>query len=434
MQRPLAVDGERAAVEQHLRAGAASARTGGSTAPDQEPAAVQPGERREALPPGGEEDPLAQRRQHGRGGGGEIRHACQSSPGAGAPAGPAEHEQRHAGRRGAAARRARSSSPRTGGWRRRPRRCRCPRSQAASPSAPPKPPIRTSPAGSRGRRARPASETDHGQPGVGERRRQRPRLGGAAEDQSTAQVAASGRPSRGGCPGTARRSAPRPPRSRRGAPDARPRATCAGDVGERAADDQLVGRGWRGRPPRPGSPRRRCRISSRDHRVDPLHGQVQHHRAAGSRRSVARSSPGGIAVARSAVRVRMTSGPPPGTVSSRPSAAAAAAKAGTPGAQSYGTPAASSRRICSATALNTDGSPECSRATSRPGRVRRDHLGDDLVEGQVRGVDQAGARRARVQHLRPGPGCPAYRQTGDAAIRSLRPQRDADRRRPGRRR
>jgi hypothetical protein len=49
---------------------------------------------------------------------------------------------------------------------------------------------------------------------------------------------------------------------------------------------------------------------------------------------VARSSPGGIAVARSAVRVRITVWATPGTVNSRPSEAAAAANAGTPGVTS----------------------------------------------------------------------------------------------------
>ena len=83
-------------------------------------------------------------------------------------------------------------------------------------------------------------------------------------------------------------------------------------------------------------------------RVDALHGQVQHERAR-LRPSVARSSPGGIGVARAAMRVRITVWPTPGTVSSRRSAAAAAANAGTPGTISYGTPSASSRRICSAT-------------------------------------------------------------------------------------
>ena len=49
---------------------------------------------------------------------------------------------------------------------------------------------------------------------------------------------------------------------------------------------------------------------------------------------VARSSPGGMAVARSAVRVRITVCATPGTVNSRPRVAAAAAKAGTPGVTS----------------------------------------------------------------------------------------------------
>ena len=68
--------------------------------------------------------------------------------------------------------------------------------------------------------------------------------------------------------------------------------------------------------------------------VDPLHGQVQHQRRAGDAPSVARSSPGGIGVARADVRVRITVCPTPGTVSSRLSEAAAAANAGTPGTTS----------------------------------------------------------------------------------------------------
>ena len=47
--------------------------------------------------------------------------------------------------------------------------------------------------------------------------------------------------------------------------------------------------------------------------------------------SVRRSSPAGIAVDRVATRVNVTVCATPGTVNSRPSAAAAAANAGTPG-------------------------------------------------------------------------------------------------------
>ena len=60
----------------------------------------------------------------------------------------------------------------------------------------------------------------------------------------------------------------------------------------------------------------------------------------------------------------------------------------------------SSRRTCSATALQIERSPECSRATSWPGRVRRDILRLDLVERQRRGVDQPRVRRAVREQLR----------------------------------
>src|SRR3954464_6653901 len=94
-----------------------------------------------------------------------------------------------------------------------------------------------------------------------------------------------------------------------------------------------------------------------------------------------------------------------GTVSSRRSAAAAAAKAGTPGVMSHGMPSSSRRRACSATALYTDRSPECRRGTSWAGagaaggragdvvagRVSGGELGDDLVQRQVARVDEAGA-------------------------------------------
>ena len=58
----------------------------------------------------------------------------------------------------------------------------------------------------------------------------------------------------------------------------------------------------------------------------------------------------GIAVERAWVRVRTTDWATSGTVSSRPTRAAAAAYAGTPGTTSQGTPAASRRRDCSCSA------------------------------------------------------------------------------------
>ena len=62
------------------------------------------------------------------------------------------------------------------------------------------------------------------------------------------------------------------------------------------------------------------------------------------------SSPSGIADARTAVRVSTTDWHTPGSVSSTPSVAAAAAKAGTPGVMVQGIPSPSSRRACSAIA------------------------------------------------------------------------------------
>ena len=70
--------------------------------------------------------------------------------------------------------------------------------------------------------------------------------------------------------------------------------------------------------------------------------------------------------ARPGVRVSTTDCARPGRVSSACSAAAAAAKLGTPGVTSKGMFSARSRRICSPIADQTDRSPECSRATSWP--------------------------------------------------------------------
>ena len=64
----------------------------------------------------------------------------------------------------------------------------------------------------------------------------------------------------------------------------------------------------------------------------------------------ASDSVSGIAVERAWVRVSTTDCVTSGTVSSRPTAAAAAAYAGTPGHTSHATPAASRRAVCSARA------------------------------------------------------------------------------------
>ena len=61
-------------------------------------------------------------------------------------------------------------------------------------------------------------------------------------------------------------------------------------------------------------------------------------------------SPEGIAVERACARVSTTDCATSGTVSSRPTSAAAAAYAGTPGVTSHGTPASSSRCACSVSA------------------------------------------------------------------------------------
>jgi hypothetical protein len=67
--------------------------------------------------------------------------------------------------------------------------------------------------------------------------------------------------------------------------------------------------------------------------------------------NTARVSLAGIAEARPPTRVSTRLCARPGTVSSRCSAAAAAAKAGTPGVRVKGIPCLRSRLICSATAL-----------------------------------------------------------------------------------
>ena len=62
----------------------------------------------------------------------------------------------------------------------------CSRSQAASPSTPPKPPIRTSPDGQCGVAHPPGQRRHHVDTGADQGRRERPGLGGAAEDQDRA--------------------------------------------------------------------------------------------------------------------------------------------------------------------------------------------------------------------------------------------------------
>ena len=148
--------------------------------------------------------------------------------------------------------------------------------------------------------------------------------------------------------------------------------------------------------------------------------------------SAASSSPGGIGVARAAVRVSTTVWPTPGRVSSWRSAAAAAANAGTPGTICHGTPAASSRRACSATALKIDGSPLCSRTTSCPARCAATSSAMICVEVQVGGVDQPRRRRGVPPAPRRGtrlPGVQHDRRGGDQPLGAHREQ--VRRARPG---
>ena len=69
-------------------------------------------------------------------------------------------------------------------------------------------------------------------------------------------------------------------------------------------------------------------------------------------------SPSGMADARPEVRVNTSDCATPGSVSSFPKAAAAAAKAGTPGVMSYSMSNSRKRRSCSPMADQTDRSPE----------------------------------------------------------------------------
>ena len=99
------------------------------------------------------------------------------------------------------ARRARSWWPRTGGSRRRRRRCVRPCSQRRSPSTPPNPPMRTAPTGSAGSGTRPASELTMSTCGCSRAANARA-LSGAAEQQHPHQCGRPGcavRPNTGSC-------------------------------------------------------------------------------------------------------------------------------------------------------------------------------------------------------------------------------------------
>ena len=127
-------------------------------AADQEPGLVHGGERGQPLPSGGEEHPPPERRAAAR----RRRQrvdlvpACRRSPAV--HGGADQAEQRHPGR-GARGGGVGRDALRANGCVASTTAATCwARSQSARPSAPPKPPIRTSPAGSAGSRTRPASE------------------------------------------------------------------------------------------------------------------------------------------------------------------------------------------------------------------------------------------------------------------------------------
>ena len=205
--------------------------------------------------------------------------------------------------------------------------------------------------------------------------------------------------------------------------------TCVGDVGQGAAQDDLVGPagigddGDRavGAVVRAAARRRRRRCAA------PPGAARAWRRSGRAWRGPRRPA---SAVARAAIRVSTTVWPTPGTVSSRRSAAAAAAKAGTPGRDVVGhARPRRGGRICSAIALNTDGSPEHSRATSCPAACAATSSATISSRVRSRGVDQPGAGRAVLQQLgrhqaarRTGtPGTAASSRRARRVIRSAAP-------------
>ena len=117
------------------------------------------------------------------------------------------------------------------------------------------------------------------------------------------------------------------------------------------------------------------------------------------RAKAARSSPSGMAEARTAVRVRTTDCAISGSVSSSPRLAAAAAKAGTPGVMVQGMPEG-----VEAAALLGDGAVERRVAGVDAGHVLVpggrfvDH-GNDLVEVHRRGIADEGVGGGFGHHL-----------------------------------
>ncbi len=126
-------------------------------------------------------------------------------------------------------------------------------------------------------------------------------------------------------------------------------------------------------------------------------------------------SPAGIADARPDMRVNTTLWATPGTVSSRPSSAAAAEKAGTPGGQRVG-----NSQALQAAGLLGDGAVDgqVSRMESRHifvGGMGSDKLSLYLVECHGRGVDDSRPARAVLEELGwdDGAGVEAYGAAGE---------------------
>ena len=291
------------------------------------------------------------------------------------------------------------------------------RSQAASPSTPPNPPMRTSPAGSGGV-AHPPGQRRHA--------RRTP-----ASTSAAASARASAVPPR-------IRSSLQAHRHRRVRVEVAVREVLGGQRGpddhdgghpdaglvdrggqrvERPAQHHLVRaagvRDDRGRAVR----LRSTPLSWRDHLVDAVHRQVQHQRAAGA------AQLGQALAVGHRGRQRGDSRQGDGLGDRRHRQLPAQRRGGRGvGGHAGAQVVRHARGVQPPHLLGERGEHRQvagrSRATSRPGLVRRDHLVDDLGERQVRGVDPARARRAQRQHLRPARTCPAYRQTGDAAMRS----------------
>ena len=175
-------------------------------------------------------------------------------------------------------------------------------------------------------------------------------------------------------------------------------ATCGGDVGERAAQDALLGRACLhhngGRAV--GAVERGQFL---DDRFDGVDREMDDERrtARGKCRQLFRS---GIREARPQTRVSTTLCATSGTVSSQ-------SKRGGGGRESRHAGRERIRDAAPGEAAKLFGERRVDRqiAGMKPrhivaGGVRRDELGFDLVERQRRGIDDAGARRAKAKQIR----------------------------------